>query len=462
MDALLALKPENLPRVENVHLDGPVLAFTFALSLVIGILFGVLPAWQATRVDLNAVLNSVGRGASSARSRFRSLLVVAELGLALVLLIGAGLLGKAFWQITSVAPGFNPENVVTMRVDLPRARYETVEPQTQFREQVLENINSLPGVSAAMVSEIPLGGNALNHNFIIEGRPALTPGEEPELYSRSVAGEYFQVLGIPILQGRALTRDDRSDTPLVGVINESMARQYFRDQNPLGARIRWARSEELQWITIVGVAGNVRHFGLANSEEPAIYTPYAQSSQDWKRWAEIVVRSPATAGPALVAQIKPMVWKVDPSIPVTKVRTMSEVMSISLAAQRFNTLLLGVFAGVALLLATVGLYGVLAFSVAQRTREIGIRMALGAQARDVMRLVLRQGLTLSLLGVGAGICVSLAGTRVLAGLLYGVAPTDPATFAIVALILMAVALAACFIPARRAMRVDPMVALRYE
>jgi putative ABC transport system permease protein len=462
MDALLALKPENLPRVENVHLDGSVLAFTFALSLVIGILFGVLPAWQATRVELNAVLNSGGRGASSARSRFRSVLVVAELGLALVLLIGAGLLGKAFWQITSVSPGFNPENVVTMRVDLPRARYETVQPQTQFREQVIENMNSLPGMSAAMVSEIPLGGNAINHNFIIEGRPALTPGEEPELYSRSVAGEYFQVLGIPIIQGRALTRDDRSDTPLVGVINENMARRYFREQNPLGARIRWARTEDVQWITIVGVAGNVRHFGLANAEEPAIYTPYAQSAQEWKRWTEIVVRAPGTAGPALVAQLKAMVWKVDPSIPVTRVRTMSEVMSISLAAQRFNTLLLGVFAGVALLLASVGLYGVLAFSVAQRTREIGIRMALGAQARDVMRLVLRQGLTLSLLGIAAGVCVSLAATRVLAGLLYGVAPTDPATFVAVALALVTVALAACFIPARRAMKVDPMVALRYE
>ena len=462
MDALLALKPENLPRVENVHLDGSVLAFTFALSLVTGILFGGLPAWQATRVELNAMLNSGGRGATSARTRFRSVLVVAELGLALVLLIGAGLLGKAFWQLTSVAPGFNPENVVTVRVDLPKARYEMVPAQTQFREQVLENMNSLPGVSAAMVSEIPLGGNAINHNFIIEGRPALTPGEEPELYSRSVAGEYFQVLGIPILQGRALTRDDRSDTPLVGVINESMARQYFREQNPIGARIRWARSEEIQWITIVGVAGNVRHFGLANAEEPAIYTPYAQSAQEWKRWAEIVVRAPGTAGPALVAQLKAMVWKADPAIPVTKVRTMSEVMSISLAAQRFNTFLLGVFSGVALLLASVGLYGVLSFSVAQRTREIGIRMALGAQARDVMRLVLRQGLTLSLLGVAAGVCASMVGTRVLAGMLYGVAPTDPVTFVTVALLLVAVAFVACFVPARRAMRVDPIVALRYE
>ena len=462
MDALLALKPEDLPRVENVHLDGTVLFFTIALALITGIAFGILPAWQATRVEISGVLSSAGRSVTAARSRFRSILVIAELGLALVLLIGAGLLGKAFWRLTSVAPGFNLENVLTMRVELPEARYKAVKPQTQFREQVLDNMNTLPGVQAAIVSEMPLGGNSLNHNFIIEGRPPIVKGEEPELYSRAVMGDYFKVLGIPLLQGRALTRDDRAETPAVGVINESMARQYFREGNPIGARIRWARNEGVDWITIVGVVGNVRHFGLANSEEPAIYTPFAQSGQDWKRWSEFVVRMPGKATPALVSQLKRMVWKVDPSLPVTQVRSMSEVMSVSVAEQRFNTLLLAIFAGVALLLASVGLYGVLAFTVAQRTREIGIRMALGAQAGDILRLVLRQGLTLSLLGVAAGICVSLAGTRVLAGLLYGVAPTDPATFAALALVLVAVALAACFVPARRAMKVDPMVALRYE
>ncbi len=462
MDALLSLRPDDLPRVENVHLDGTVLFFTIALALVTGVVFGILPAWQATRVEIRGVLSSAGRSVTAARSRFRNGLVVAELGLALVLLIGAGLLGKAFWRLTSVAPGFNPENVLTMRVELPEARYKTVKPQTQFREQVLDNMNALPGVQAAIVSEMPLGGNALNHNFIIEGRPPIVKGEEPELYSRAVMGDYFNVLGIPLLQGRALTRDDRAETPAVGVINESMARQYFRGENPIGARIRWARSEGVDWITIVGVVGNVRHFGLANSEEPAIYTPFAQSGQDWKRWSEFVVRTQGKARTGLVSQLKRMVWKVDPTIPVTQVRSMSEVLSISFAEQRFNALLLAIFAGVALLLASVGLYGVLAFTVAQRTREIGIRMALGAQARDVLRLVLRQGLTLSLLGVAAGVCVSLAGTRVLARLLYGVAPTDPATFAAVALVLITVALAASYVPARRAMKVDPMVALRYE
>jgi len=462
MDALLALKPEDLPRVENVHLDGTVLAFTMALALVTGIVFGVVPAWQTTRVDISGALSSGGRSIVSSRSHFRSALVVAELGLALVLLIGAGLLGKAFWRLTSVAPGFNPENVVTMRVDLPEARYKNVPPQTQFREQVLANMNTLPGVQAAIVSELPLGGNSLNHNFIIEGRPPIPRGDEPELYSRTIMGDYFKVLGIPLLRGRDLTPEDGAGKPAVGVINDSMARQYFPGQDPVGARIRWARNEGVDWITIVGVVGNVRHFGLANAEEPAIYTPYAQSGQDWKRWSEFVVRTPGKAEPAVIAQLKKMVWKVDPTIPVTKVRSMSEVMSVSLAEQRFNSLLLGIFAGVALLLAIVGLYGVLAFTVAQRTREIGIRMALGAQGRDVLRLVLRQGLTLALLGVAAGICAAWAGTRVLAGLLYGVAPTDPATFTAVAVVLLLVALVACLIPARRAVRVDPMVALRYE
>jgi putative ABC transport system permease protein len=462
MDALLALKPEDLPRVENVHLDGWVLFFTLGLALLTGVVFGLVPAWQATRTDIAGALSSAGRRVTAGRSRFRSALVIAELCLALVLLVGAGLLGKAFWRLTSVAPGFNPKNVVTMRVDLPEARYKKVKAQTQFREQTLANMNSLPGVQAAMISELPLGGNALNHNFIIEGRPAVPVGEEPELYSRTIMGDYFRVLGIPLLRGRALGADDRADTPAVGVINESMAQQYFRGQDPIGARIRWARSEGVDWITIVGVVGNVRHFGLANSEEPAIYTPYAQSGQEWKRWSEFVVRIPGNPDAGSINQLKQMIWKVDPSIPVTRVRAMSEVMALSLAEQRFNALLLGIFAGVALLLASVGLYGVLAFSVAQRTREIGIRMALGAQARDVLRPVLRQGLTLSLLGVAAGICVAWATTRVLAGLLYGVAPTDIVTFAAVALLLVMVALAACLVPARRALRVNPVVALRYE
>ncbi len=463
VDALLALRPEDLPRVDNIHLDARVLGFTFGLALLTGAVFGILPAWQTTRVEVSGALGSSGRRTTAARSRLRNSLVVAELALALVLLVGAGLLGKAFWRLTNVAPGFDPERLVTMRVELPEARYKQVPLQTQFREQVLDHMNSLPGVQAAMISEIPLAGSALDHNFIIEGRPAVAPGEEPELYNRSVTGDYFEVMGIPLRQGRVLTRDDRADAPLVGVINEKKARKYFGEESPLGTRIRWARSEAVSWITIVGVVGNVRHFGLAQSEEPAIYTPYAQSGQIWKRWSEIVVRTHgAPELQAITAQLKQMVWKVDPLIPVTKVRSMQEIMSVSLSERRFNALLIGIFAAVALTLAAVGLYGVIAYLVQQRTREIGVRMALGAQRHHVLSMVMRHGMILGVIGIALGICAALAASRLLTTLLHEVKPTDPATFAAVTLLLLGVAMASTYLPARRAARLNPNIALRHE
>jgi len=459
VEGLLALQPADLPRAENIHLDGAVFGFTFALAILTGVMFGAVSAWPATRVDPSGVLSLAGRSVTVAPSRWRNLLVVTELGLAMVLLVGAGLLGNAFWRLTSVSPGFNPANVSTLRVELPATRYKEVATQTSFRNRVLDRLNELPGARAAIISELPLGGNAINHNFIIEGRPPLAVGEEPELYNRSIAGDYFQVMGIPLLRGRALTSADRAETQTVGVINDSMARQYFRGRDPIGARIRWARSEGVEWITIVGVVGDVRHFGLAFSDEPAIYTPYAQSGQSWKRWSEIVVRGDRSLS---APELKSAIWRVDPLVPIPKVQSMSDVMSVSLAERRFNMILLAVFATLALVLASIGLYGVLTFTVAERTREIGIRIAVGAQTAHIVTLVLGQGLTLTLLGVVTGIAASLAGTRLLAGLLYGVRPTDPATFISVAFLLITIALLACLLPARRAMRVDPIVALRNE
>jgi putative ABC transport system permease protein len=312
-----------------------------------------------------------------------------------------------------------------------------------------------------MVSEIPLGGSSLHHNFVIDGRPPLAPGEEPDLYSRSVGGDYFEVMGIPVVRGRALTPQDDERAPLVGVVNQSFAREYFDGADPIGARIRWARAAEPQWITVVGVVGDVRHFGLDQPEEPAVYTPYAQSGQPWKRWMNVVVRSQTDAA-SLTNAVKEKIWSADARVPVSKVLTMGEVMAASVARQRLNMTLLGLFAAVALVLATVGIYGVVSYTVAQRTHEIGVRVALGARRADVLRMVLGQGLGFALAGAGLGVLLALASTRVLAGLLYGVTAADPAVYVSVSLLLVAVALLACYVPARRAMRVDPMEALRYE
>ncbi len=463
VNTLLAFKPEELPRVENIHLDAHVLGFTLGLSLLTGLIFGLVPAWQATRVEENSVLSRGTRSVTAANSLGRNLFVVAQLALALVLLIGAGLLGKTFYRLTNTAPGFNPENVLSVRVELPEARYREVASQTRFRFQVLANLKTGPGLRAGMISELPLAGNAINHNFLIEGRPAIPTGDEPELYSRSVAGDYFEVMGIPLVRGRWFAPNEGAATPAVGVINQAMARKYFSGQDPLGKRIRWARNEGVHWITIMGVVGDVRHFGVGTAEEPAIYTPYAQGREAWKRWSEIVVRGSAGFPAEMLArQIKEAIWKVDPLIAVTQVRSMKEVLAVSIAAQRFNAFLLGVFAAMALLLAAIGLYGVLAFGVTQRTREIGIRIAVGAQNGHVLKLVLGQGIALALIGIVLGIIASFAGTRALASLLYGVTPTDPGIFASLALLLLSVAAIACYLPVRRALKIDPMVALRYE
>jgi putative ABC transport system permease protein len=460
---LVALKPENLPRLDEIGVDGRVLLFTFGLAVLTGIVFGLMPAWAVSRGRVNDALKENGRSATSggARQRLRSTFVVVELAVALVLLVGAGLLIKTFWKLRAVEPGFNTNGLLTMRIELPDARYKESNKQNRFRAQVLQEVNSLPGVQAAMVSEIPLGGDSLNHDFLIENRPPIAVGDEPSLETRSVEGNYFHAMQIPLKSGRVFEPQDFLDQALlVGVANEAMVREYFPNEDPIGQRVRWARNPEVQWITIVGVVGDVKHYGLDVPDLPALYSPYTQAPP-WKRWMSLVARTQSDPA-AMATAVKQQIWKVDSQLPITKVETMTNVAAESVAARSFNMVLVGLFAVLALVLAAVGIYGVMSYAVTQRTQEIGIRMALGASATDVLKLIIKNGLTLTLIGVLIGVAGAIALTRLLATMLFGVTPTDSLTFVAVSLVLIVVALLACYLPARRATKVDPLVALRYE
>jgi putative ABC transport system permease protein len=460
---LVSFKPENLPRLSEIGVDGRVLGFTLGISILTGLIFGLVPAWAASRGRVGDVLKEGGRSATAgtARQRLRSAFVIVEMAFALVLLVGAGLLIKTFWKLRSVEPGFKPDHLITMRVELPETRYKEVAPQTRFRKQVLAGMNSLPGMQAAMVSELPLSGDSLNHDFLIENRPPIAPGDEPSVETRSVLGDYFKVMQIPLKQGRDFGPQDFDDhAPLVGVANDALVQQYFPSEDPVGKRVRWARNPENEWITIVGVAGDVKHFGLDLPELPALYTPYTQINP-WKRWMSIAARTSSDAA-GTAQSLKQEIWKVDAQLPVTRVETMNEMAASSFAARRFNMSLLSLFAGLALVLAAIGIYGVMSNAVTQRTQEIGIRLALGARGVDVLKLIVRNGLTLVVIGVAIGLAGAFALTRLMTTLLFGVTPTDGLTIGVVSGVLIGVALVACLIPARRATKVDPLVALRYE
>jgi putative ABC transport system permease protein len=461
---LLALRPEELARLSGIHMNTRVLLFVLVVSVLTGIVFGMAPAWIASRADVAEALKKSGRSttASTMGNNIRKILVTSELAIALVLLVGAGLLIKGFSRLRSMNPGFNSANVMTMYLQLPRTRYGEIPKQTQFRRELLTRLNSLPGVQAAMVTDIPLGGNYVGHRFVIDGRPPVAVGGEPEVQTLSVMGDYFHVMQIPLRMGRDFTPLDREEQPLVAVVNEEMVREFLPHENPIGVRIRWAGDTgSPQWMSVIGVVADVKHSGLNQPTDPAVYTPFSQNDEAWRRFMTLAIRARDTS-PGLVEEVKRQIWSVDSRIPVSDVHAMDELIAVSLAQQRFNMLLLGLFAVLALTLATVGIYGTMAYGVNQRTHEIGIRTALGAQRRDVLRLVMRDGTKIALLGIALGIAGALALTRLMASLLFEVKPTDPATFAGVAILLALVALVACYIPARRAMRVNPMVALRYE
>ena len=460
LDLLIALSPENIPRLHEVNLDARVLAFTLAVSLLTGLIFGLAPALQASSLDLNSSLKEGGRGTTegTGRRRMRGALVVFEVALTLVLLIGAGLMIRSFSRLQQVDPGFRADNLLTMELSMPPARFNESEDQAaNFYREVLNRIGTLPGVQSVGATWIlPLSGQGAGTGFEIEGyTPA--PNERINTAFSSISPRYFETMSIPLIRGRAFTDSDTAQSQGVVIINEAFARRYFSSQDPIGRRIR-QRGEDNDWLTIIGVVGDVRHRGLTEEPQAEMYLSYLQSPFPFMN---VVIRT--TSDPSnLTAAVRREVWAVNPNQPVANVSTMNQLMSNSIARTRFNTLLLQLFASVALALSVVGLYGVMAYSVAQRTHEIGVRMALGAQRRDVLKMVVGQGMILVTIGIALGLASAFAATRLMATLLYGVSATDPVTFIGIALLLIVAAFVACYIPARRATKIDPMVALRYE
>ncbi|HWN99724.1 MAG TPA: ABC transporter permease [Blastocatellia bacterium] len=456
---LISLMPASISGAKNIRIDGMVLFFTLGVSILTGLVFGLVPALQATKSDLNESLKEGGRGgtAGAHRSRVRSLLVVSEIALSLVLLIGAGLMIKSFIRLEQVNPGFEARNVLTMRLSLPAAQYPDGRRRGAFFQQVVERIGAVPGAqSAAAISRLPLSPGNSSRSFEIEGRANAGSDDGPSADYRVISSDYFKALSIPLLKGREFTEQDNSDSPPTTIINEAAARRFWPDEDPLGKRLRIESDQP--WIEIVGVVGNVKHLGLDSQARAELYLSFLKDP--WP-FMTVVVRG-ASNPKSLAEAMRAEVWAIDKDLPVPDIKTMDELVSGSVARRRFNMLLLGIFASVALVLAAVGIYGVMSYSVTQRTHEIGIRMALGARQSDVLKLVIRQGATLAAVGVGIGLVGASALTRVLASLLFEVGTTDPATFVSLSLLLTAVALGACFVPARRAAKVDPMVALRYE
>ncbi|MGA9769124.1 MAG: ABC transporter permease [Blastocatellia bacterium] len=452
VDILSSVMPDNLSQAKSVFIDARVFAFTLAVSLVTGIVFGIVPALQATKPNMNEALKEGGRDSSGSRRWVRNLLVVTEVALALVLLIGAGLMIKSFQRLNNVDMGFQPANLLAMQVQLSSSRYGEQNKRTAFFDQLLEQIEALPGVeSAAVINGLPVSFQGGGSTFKIEGR-AEAQSTTPMCTYRIISPDYFRTLGIPLLSGRDFSR---SDSEPCAIISESLARRVWPDGDALGQRIKWAGDDSPRLI--VGIVKDVK-LSLTAEVKPHVYMPYSQIEI---APYEMVIRT-KTDGAGLSAAIRSEVWAIDKDQPVSNIRTMEQILSGSIARQRFNLLLLGIFAALAMALASVGIYGVMSYTVTQNTREIGIRMALGARAGDVLKLVVGQGLALTFIGVGIGIGAAFALTRLMASLLFEVRATDPATFVLYSAILTGVALGACFIPARRATKVDPMVALRYE
>ena len=463
---IIAINPSAIPN-RKITIDILVVTFTFLISLLTGVLFGLIPALQATRADLLPRLRENSRGATGGRRLrlIREALIVAEISLSLVLLVSAGLLVKSFGKLLGVNPGFQPENVVTCTITLPSARYAEERRKVDFFRRTIERACEIPGaLSAGLATSLPFSGSRGHSSFSIDDRPTPPNASGPEADRHQVAPGYFTTMGIPFGGGRDFTDADDVEHPGVVIINEATARLYWPNEDPLGKRLTIGMGEEVRLYgkpvsrEIVGVVGNVKHAELKADFEPEMYIPAYQLPAPGMT---LIVRGQAAAT-SLIDGMRGAVGSVDPEQPVRGAQSLVTAVAKSVAPQRFVTSLFMLFAGLALLLAIVGIYGVMSYSVTQRTQEIGIRVALGAQGGDVLRLIVGQGLSLALIGVSIGVAAAFGSTRVMSSLLYGVSATDTATFVVVAVCLTVVALLACYLPARRAMKVDPMVALRHE
>jgi putative ABC transport system permease protein len=464
VEALKAALPDDavlmMPGLTELGINPRVLAYTAALSLVTGVLFGLAPAWQASRPNVNETLKeSGGKAASGAgRQRLRGALVVAEIALALVLLIGAGLLMKSFLRLMQANPGFNPDNVLTMSLTLPVTKYKEPAQRAEFYQQLERRVAALPGVEAVgFINYLPLGGSNSSSPFLPEGRPAPPPGQEFMGRYRACTPQYFQSLGIRLLKGRLFTERDTADAPPVIVVNETLARQYWPQGDAVGKRLRLWPTDRGPWREVVGVVNDVQH-EMNSPVTPDYYLPHAQDP-----WSTMVLTVRTKTEPlALVAAVRSEVQALDRDQPVYEVRTMATVRDRSIIHFRFASVVFGIYGLLALVLAATGIYGVMSYAVSQRTHEIGVRMALGAQAADVVKLVIKQGMVLTLGGLACGLLIAFAVTSAMKTILYEVKATDSLTFTLVTLALAAIALLACYLPARRATKVDPLVALRYE
>jgi putative ABC transport system permease protein len=459
--AILALSPGNLPRAAEVSIDGYVFGFMLGVSILTALIFGLAPALQFSKPDLNESLKEGGRGTRGLiRHRLRNALVVSEIALALMLLVGAGLLMRSFVRLLQVNPGFAADKALALEVHV-WGLSRTAEQRAAFFEQTLNRIAALPGVEAAgAVSALPFHDNPISPNtaFTIEGRPAPAQGQEPTAYMTVTTADYFKALGIPLRRGRFYTKFDHRDTPPVVLINETLARRYWPNEDPVGKKIAARLFGQNIAVEIIGIVGDVRQMGLESDPRPELFVPHLQNPYGSMTYVVRTAADPLTLLPA----VKQEIWAVNKYLPFSSTSTIEQLVSRSLGERRFNLLLLGSFALIALALAAVGIYGLISFSTRQRTHEIGTRMALGARPSDILKLVVGQGSVLVLAGVAIGLVGALAITRVMSGLLFGVSATDPLTFAVIALLLIAVALVACYLPARRATKVDPLVALRYE